>query len=324
MTTLHRSLLSFLGAATVAACGGGGGAGPGPTNSLTKGGGGGQSDTVLATLSTQLAVSVRDQNNAAVQGVSVNWTAPAGGKVNGSPTATTTTDANGATAVTLTLGPTAGTQTATATAAGVTGSPASFSETATPGNLFALTLNSQSAISGTPNASLNYSVKASDKYGNGRAGASILWAATAGGGTVVPDSNVSGTNGVAATVHQLGASVGFDTVTATSKIPLQGSPVIFGATIVLAPATADVTVGPGVVFAPTSVTIRAGGTVTFTWAAGSGLHGVNWSGAPVGSLPANSTNQTSGTFQVTLNTTGTYTYNCTVHGASMSGSIEVQ
>lgn len=323
MSSLRRYFLSILAAVAIVECGGGGGPGPAPTNTLVKGPGSGQSDTVLSTLPTQLSVTIHDQNNAGVQGISVSWAAPAGGKVNGNTTASTPTDANGVAAVTLTLGPTAGTQTATATAAGITGSPASFSETATPGNLFALTLNSQSAISGAPNASLNYSVKASDKYGNGRAGASILWAVTAGGGTVTPDANVTGTNGVAATVHQLGASVGLDSVTATSTVALQGSPVIFGATIVLAPATASITVGPGVVFSPVADTIRAGGTVTFTWAAGSILHGVRWTGGPA-PLPANSADQTSGTYVVTLNNPGSYTYNCTIHGNSMIGAIEVQ
>jgi plastocyanin len=322
MTTLRRSLLSFLGAAAVAACGGGG-AGPGPTNSLIKGPGAGQSDTVLATLTIQLSVSVRDQSNAAVQGVGVSWTAPAGGKVNGSPTATTTTDASGAATVTVTFGPAAGSQTVSAASTGLSGSPVTFSETATPGNAFAIALSAQSATSGTANAALTYTVKARDKYGNGRPGVTILWAAIAGGGPVAPDSNATDATGAASTVHHLGASLGFDTVTATSKIPLQGSPVTFAATIVQAPATADVTVGPGVVFSPDSVTVRVGGTVTFTWAAGSSLHGVNWTSSPT-TLPANSANLISGTYPVTLNAAGTYTYNCTVHGASMSGTIEVQ
>jgi plastocyanin len=63
--------------------------------------------------------------------------------------------------------------------------------------------------------------------------------------------------------------------------------------------------------------------VTFTWAPNSIAHGVQWLAGP-GTLPANSAVQTSGTYQATFTTPGTYTYNCIVHGASMSGTVTVR
>jgi plastocyanin len=222
--------------------------------------------------------------------------------------------------VTVTLGPTAGGQTITATSSGLSGSPATFSATANPGNAFALTLNGQSANSGFPGVVLTYSVKVSDSHGNGKPGIPILWAASFGGGTVVPDSNDTNAGGVATTQHHLGAAFGEDSVTATAKTALQGSPVKFQATIAQAPAADTVTVGPGLTFNPTSVTIRNGGTVTFNFAGGS--HGVHWTGGPA--TPADIPTTSSGSTTVPLNTSGTYTYNCTVHGNSMTGSINVQ
>jgi adhesin/invasin len=290
---------------------------------MAANGGGGQSDTVLSNLPTALAVIVRDNSSNPVQGINVTWTALSGGTVNGVTSTIVATDATGSSSVHVTLGSMAVTQTTTAAASGVTGSPVNFAETALPGNPFSLALNSQSGTEGTPNSTLTYSVIAKDKYGNGVSGVSIAWAATVGGGGVNPASNSTAADGVASTQHQLGPANGHDTVTATSTPALQGSPVSIGAEIVTPPLTADVTVGPGIAFAPTSVTISAGGTVKFTWDASNTLsHGVNWLTAP-GTKPANSATQTSGTYTSPALSAGTYTYDCTVHGASMSGTIIV-
>jgi len=243
--------------------------------------------------------------------------------VNGVASTIVATDATGASSVHMTLGTTAGTETTTAASSGVTGSPVSFSETAQPGKPFSLDLNAQSAAQGAPNATLTYSVIAKDKYGNGVSGVSIAWAAIVGGGNVSPDTNLTGSTGVASTQHQLGPANGHDTVTATSTPTLQGSPVSIAAEIVTPPLHENVTVGPGIAFSPTSVTIQAGGTVTFTWASGSITHGVNWLTAPT-ALPANSATQSSGTYTTPALSAGTYTYDCTVHGVAMSGTIIVQ
>lgn len=71
-------------------------------------------------------------------------------------------------------------------------------------------------------------------------------------------------------------------------------------------------------FSPASRTVAAGSTVTWTWNAGSAMHNVTFTGGPA------SPNQTSGTFQRTFASAGTFAYTCTIHGASMSGSVTVQ
>lgn len=83
------------------------------------------------------------------------------------------------------------------------------------------------------------------------------------------------------------------------------------------------TVGPGIMYAPTTVTVASGGTVTWTWASGSLSHGVQWMTAP-GTLPMNSVVQSAGTFQLTFTTPGTYTYDCAIHGTAMTGQVIVR
>jgi plastocyanin len=83
--------------------------------------------------------------------------------------------------------------------------------------------------------------------------------------------------------------------------------------------TTSLTVGNNF-FSPTPDTVPAG-VVTFTWSTPSNGHNVTWSTGP-GTLPANSTTKTTGTYQATLQN-GTYTYHCTIH-SGMSGTIVVQ
>ena len=82
------------------------------------------------------------------------------------------------------------------------------------------------------------------------------------------------------------------------------------------PPTAAVSVGD-FFFDPTSPTIAAGGTITWTWA-GNVVHNVTF---PTGT---NSATQTSGTFSRTFPTAGSFSYFCTIHGSGMSGTIVVE
>ncbi len=83
-----------------------------------------------------------------------------------------------------------------------------------------------------------------------------------------------------------------------------------------------VMVGPGGAnsFAPDSVTIAAGQSVTWNWV--SGFHSVVSDDMPAAftASPA----QAAGQFTVTFANPGTFRYHCGVHGAMMSGAIVVQ
>ena len=70
-------------------------------------------------------------------------------------------------------------------------------------------------------------------------------------------------------------------------------------------------------FSPSSVTIKVGGVVTWTWT-GSNQHNVTWTDSTVAPSPT----QTAGTYSRTFTVAGTFTYSCTVHGET--GSVVVQ
>ncbi|HSJ76669.1 MAG TPA: plastocyanin/azurin family copper-binding protein, partial [Gemmatimonadales bacterium] len=70
-------------------------------------------------------------------------------------------------------------------------------------------------------------------------------------------------------------------------------------------------------FQPSTLTVSAGTTVTWSWAASAQDHNVR----PVGTEPSRSGNPRDGpaTYQFTFNTPGTYTYYCEVHGSPTFG-----
>lgn len=71
-------------------------------------------------------------------------------------------------------------------------------------------------------------------------------------------------------------------------------------------------------FSPELRTVNAGESIVWEWT-GSNEHTVHFE-----SLNLNSGSpKTSGTFQATLNTAGSFSYHCEVHGQSMSGTITV-
>lgn len=74
--------------------------------------------------------------------------------------------------------------------------------------------------------------------------------------------------------------------------------------------------------APARDTVAVGGTVTWTWT-GSNPHTVLSTGSPSFTSSSNPT-QTTGTYQFTFNSAGTYTYECGIHGPSMSGVMVVR
>ncbi len=127
---MHRAVrfpLSLLLALCVA-CGDEAGPTGDPPTDISDAGGGGQSAVAGTALPNPLRVVVRDAQGDPVAGVDVTWTVATGGgtlSANVQPTG-----ADGISAVTLVLGPAPGTQLVTAAVVGLTGSPVSFTETA--------------------------------------------------------------------------------------------------------------------------------------------------------------------------------------------------
>src|SRR3954447_7047129 len=88
-------------------------------------------------------------------------------------------------------------------------------------------------------------------------------------------------------------------------------------------ATTTVTVGPQgqMRFTPSAVTIPAGDTIQWTW--GSNNHSTtSGSGTPNGLWNSGVLSQGSN-YSRQFTTPGTFPYYCTVHGASMNGTITV-
>ena len=148
-----------------------------------------------------------------------------------------------------------------------------------------------------------------DASGNALSGHAVTW-------TVLPATGVANItpNGTAVTIS--GTANGTATVTATSDSKTADVHVTVSSSI---PSNADVSVGAsGNAFNPADVDILSGGTVNFSW---NGVtHNVTWQTTPasVQNIPDRST----GTVPVTLITTGTYSYHCTIH-PGMEGTITV-
>ncbi len=236
---------SIAAAVAIASCGGS--SGPTSTNTTTIGmtasaSGNGQTAAVGTALALPLRVMVL-VNGTAQSGLTVMWAAVgAGASVN---PAQSTTDVNGVATTTWTLGSTVGTQSATATLAGATGSPVTFTATATAlvpviGMTASASGNGQtdSVTATLPNplrvvVMLNGAVQAGD---------TVTWA-TPGTGAVTPSKAVTDASGIATTSWKLGQTAGAQSATATLA-GATGSPVTFNATATPGKAT-QLTVASG-------------------------------------------------------------------------------
>jgi len=81
-----------------------------------------------------------------------------------------------------------------------------------------------------------------------------------------------------------------------------------------------VTVGTpsgGLSFSPTNITVPPNTTVTWNWNTGGVTHDVTFQDG------SNSGPQSSGSFQKTFPTAGTFSYICSIHGPVMSGTVTV-
>ena len=297
---------------------------------IAVGGSAARSDSAKATAAPALAVVIKDQNGAAVQGVIVTWSATGGGQLTQT---VDTTDVAGNSSVTWTFGTVAGNQTAQASVTGLVGSPIVFTGTVGAGN--AVSMASFGGDNQTGNISTALAnplqVKVVDQFGNGASGATIAWASTSDSASVAPPSSMSNAAGIAQTVVTLGDTAGPVTLTATDAA-LAGSPVTFHATAVVPPplsALDSVDVGDDFFKSirngsqNTAVdTISAGGKVVWTWK-GSASHSVQSTGSPsfTSSVIKTGVGQT---YSITFAVAGTYTYDCAVHGALMTGRIVVK
>jgi plastocyanin len=85
-----------------------------------------------------------------------------------------------------------------------------------------------------------------------------------------------------------------------------------------------INVGPGISFSPSSVTVAPGGKVTWVWA---GVFHSSTSDSQSGPEVWNSGIISTGTFDHTFTTPGTYPFYCMVHsfpgGTIMNGSVQV-
>ena len=327
--TLSRPCALFvlaLAAAAAASCGGSSSdttttTGPKPAIQLAAtASGDGQTATVQTALASALRVLVT-LSGSPVPGATVLWATAAGGSVN--PTQSVT-DASGIATTTWTLGQTAGPQGATASLGGATGSPVSFSATATAGAAASLAKGAGDSASSGPNTSLVIHVRAADAFGNSVAGSPVTWNVSSGPATVSPAVDTTGVAGAQTTV-QIGATTGPIVITATST-GLTGSPITFHETSAPFATTATVQIGDDFFKSvangstPAVDTIAANGTVTWNWT-GTVNHSVQSTGSP---SFTSSTIKSSGSYSFIFVNPGTYTYDCAVHGTAMSGTVVVK
>lgn len=73
-------------------------------------------------------------------------------------------------------------------------------------------------------------------------------------------------------------------------------------------------------YTPAAITVPPGATVTWIWTLGAVTHTVTDNADTTIRSPF----QSSGTYQRTFNTTGSFPYHCSVHGFAMSGMVTVQ
>src|SRR5205085_2612819 len=203
-----------------------------------------QSATAGTSVSPRPSVIVKDANGNPVAEVAVTFAvAPGNGTITGG---SQTTNGSGiATVGSWTLSATAGSNTLTATSGSLTGSPVTFTATATAtiagkDTTVTFSINATAAgasqmtraggdgQTGTVGTTLptQLSVRVADQFNNPVAGVTVTWTPATGSGSVNPTTSTSDGSGIAATTWTLGTAAGTQTVQATGA----GSPVPFSAT----------------------------------------------------------------------------------------------
>ena len=185
-------------------------------HSLTKVSGDGQEGLAGLALAAPFVVSVLDEDDEAVAGVVVTFSATAGGGILSATTATTDANGQATTTLTLVLGSDAETNTVAATVEGL--EPETFTAIAvgqaTPHSLAKVSGDGQE---GTVDEALAepFVVSVLDEDDKAIAGAVVTFSVTAGGGTLSATTATTDANGRAAARLTLGSDAGTNTVSAT-------------------------------------------------------------------------------------------------------------
>src|SRR5438309_6079158 len=243
------------------------------------------------------AVRVTDQYGNPISGVLVDFLRPATGSV---PARFPTTGPDGiATIGSWTLGTAAETNTLLGTAPGLslTGDPVTFTAVGTVGNTAQLVVVSGNNQSASPGSTLpnQPTVRVMDTNGNGVPNVAVTFTVTSGGGSIdgvgsVTTLTSTGASalpvGSAAVNWTLGSAAGTNTLQATA-VGLNGSPVVFSATVVPPPTITSFTAAASTITAGTSTTL----TAVFSGGTGTVDHGVGavTSGTPVSTGPLSTT-----------------------------------
>jgi plastocyanin len=216
------------------------------------------------------------------------------------------------------LGNQSGTRQIHAASSGATGSPLTFSATATPGPATSLlVVSGQSQVQ---EMGFQFTqalvVRAADAFGNNVPDVIVTWAVQSGSATLSATVDTTGNNGQSAVSVLAGDTVG--DVSINASVPaVAGSPVPFNLTVTQVATHVAVKSN---FFDPTPVNINVGGAVKWFWE--NGTHNVT----PVTGPAAwtGSVSQSAGaTFgPVVFNVAGTYTYECTLH-SGMTAVINV-
>lgn len=321
--TAWQGALLGVAAALIAACGGSGGGGSGnnPTLTIAKAAvanGDNQVATVGTALANNIRVVVTDDGDP-VEGQVITWATG-----NGSVTPTqSTTDQNGIATTNWTLGNIAGAQSLSASLSGAVNSPLAFAATGTPG-----AISTFSAISGSEQFAAvstafgqQATVKVADQFGNGIQGVVVTWAVGSGSLTPSVGFNSTGTNGQASVTVVAGASAGPAVLNAT----ITALATVIPFTLTVVPTARQVNVGSDFF---TSVTNGTSDPAVDTlvvgqsmqWNLVGGTHTVH----SIGQGFTSSGNLTGAGYTVQFTNAGTFTYDCAIHGAQMTGTIVVQ
>ena len=331
--------LALGAAAALAGCGGGGGdANPNPSPLVLakapSASGDAQTGPVSNALPNELRVLVT-RDGSPQSGVTVTWST-SNGSLN---PASGQTDATGIAASTWVLGANAGAQTAQAAVQGATGSPVTFTATATAAGPPLVIAKDPSASGDGQTGPVNQALPNDlrivvTRDGAPQSGVTVAWSTS--DGSLNPTSGLTDASGIGASTWTLGPNNG--ALTAQAAVPgATGSPVAFTATATGGPppppppSTISITVG-NIFFKsarnattnPAVDTLAVNGMATWTWTnTGTTSHSVLSTGSP--SFTSSAVSAVDGmSYSFTFPQAGTYTYECAVHGTQMTGRIVVK